>query len=167
MLSSIECVFMDFRGMRGDWGFVFECPTCTQVLRGPFKLCQVCGSIFWVGSRDFYAHIWELWRHFGHMGCMLDSDWSRKFLLRCDWSVPSGAPYTTHDAWPWKCGYNLNVMILRINLMWQTYYNRSLSYKQPLGYSLNFTFWVVWHYVFETMDLLQTKEMNLRPCSWQ
>ena len=27
---------------------------------------------------------------------MRDSDWSRKFLLRSDWSVPKGAPYTTH-----------------------------------------------------------------------
>ena len=60
MWTSIQCVFMDFREMRGDWGFVFERPLRTQVLRGPLKLCQVCGSTSWVGSRDFYAHIWEL-----------------------------------------------------------------------------------------------------------
>ena len=45
--------FMDFRGKRGDWGFVFECPICTQVLRGPLKLCQVCGSTSWVGHVIF------------------------------------------------------------------------------------------------------------------
>ena len=28
---------------------------------------------------------------------MLDSDWSRQFLLRSDWSVPKGAMYTTLD----------------------------------------------------------------------
>ena len=44
---------MDFRGKRGDWGFVFECPICTQVLRGPLKLCQVCGSTSWVGHVIF------------------------------------------------------------------------------------------------------------------
>ena len=44
---------MDFRGMRGDWGFVFECLTCTQVLRGPLKLCQVCGSTSCVGHVTF------------------------------------------------------------------------------------------------------------------
>ena len=30
------------------------------------------------------------------MGCMLDSDWSRQFLLRCDWLVLSVASYTTN-----------------------------------------------------------------------
>ena len=79
------------RGL-GPW---IECSVCTQVPRGPSKLCQVCGSTSWVGSRDFYAHIWELWRHFGHMGCMLDSDWSRNFLLRCDWLGPFVALCTT------------------------------------------------------------------------
>ena len=29
------------------------------------------------------------------MGCLLDSDWSRKILLRCDWLVPLVALYTT------------------------------------------------------------------------
>ena len=28
---------------------------------------------------------------------MLDSDWSRKILLRSDWSVPKGASITTND----------------------------------------------------------------------
>ena len=27
---------------------------------------------------------------------MLDSDWSRKFLLRSDWSGPKGATFTTY-----------------------------------------------------------------------
>ena len=61
MLISIQCVcFYGLTGMRGDWGFVFECPIRTQVLRGPLKLCQVCGSTSCGGSRDFYAQIWAL-----------------------------------------------------------------------------------------------------------
>ena len=35
-------------------------------------------------------------RHFGHMTHMLDSDWSKKILLRSDWLGPSVAPFTTH-----------------------------------------------------------------------
>ena len=31
------------------------------------------------------------------MGSMLDSDWSRKFLLRCDWLGPLVAHITTTD----------------------------------------------------------------------
>ena len=31
---------------------------------------------------------------------MLDSDWSRKFLLRSDWSVPKGATITTSTVLP-------------------------------------------------------------------
>ena len=31
------------------------------------------------------------------MGYMLDSDWSRKNLLRCDWSVPTVACITTNE----------------------------------------------------------------------
>ena len=30
------------------------------------------------------------------MGCMLDSDWSRKFLLRCDWLGLPVASITTN-----------------------------------------------------------------------
>ena len=39
----------------------------------------------WVGSRDFYAQIWASKRHHGHMGYMLDADWSRQIVLRSDW----------------------------------------------------------------------------------
>ena len=86
------CVFLfDFRECEGI-GALFECLIRTQVLRGPLKLCQECG---WVGSRDFYAQIWELTRHHGHMGSMLDADWSRQILLRCDWSVLCRAYHTT------------------------------------------------------------------------
>ena len=91
------CVF--FYGLPGNargLGLWFECPIRTQVLRGPLKLCQVCGSTSCGGSRDFYAQIWELWRHHGHMGQILDADWSRQFLLRCDWLVPFVASCTTH-----------------------------------------------------------------------
>ena len=51
--------------------------------------------LFPMGSRELDAQIWALWRHFGHMGCMLDSDWLKKFLLRCDWLVPLVASITT------------------------------------------------------------------------
>ena len=53
--------------------------------------------LFPMGSRELDAQIWALWRHFGHMGCMLDSDWLKKFLLRSDWSRPSVASITTGD----------------------------------------------------------------------
>ena len=46
-------------------------------------------------SHEFYAHIWALTRHLGHMAYMLDSDWLKKFLLRSDWLGPSVALYTT------------------------------------------------------------------------
>ena len=58
------------------------------------KLCQECG---WVGSRDFYAQIWALQRHRGHMGSMLDADWLKNFLLRSDWSGPKVASITTEN----------------------------------------------------------------------
>ena len=51
--------------------------------------------LFLMGSRDLDAQIWALRRHHGHVGSMLDSDWSRKKLLRCDWSVPTVASITT------------------------------------------------------------------------
>ena len=49
-----------------------------------------------MGSRDLDAKIWALQRHHGHVGSMLDSDWSRQKLLRCDWSVPTVACITTN-----------------------------------------------------------------------
>ena len=51
-----------------------------------------------MGSRDFDAQIWALQRHHGHVGSMLDSDWSRQMLLRCDWSGPRVACITTHQS---------------------------------------------------------------------
>ena len=69
------------------------------------KLCQACGfnscvRVFFIprGSREFYDHIWAMWRHKSHMGEMRDSDWSRRNLLRSDWLVPKVAPYTTGEA---------------------------------------------------------------------
>ena len=52
-----------------------------------------------MGSCEFYAHIWALTRHLGHMAYMLDSDWLKKFLLRSDWLGPSVALYTTMDTY--------------------------------------------------------------------
>ena len=51
--------------------------------------------LFPMESREFYDHIWALTRHFGHMCCMLDSDWSKKILLLSDWLGPIGASFTT------------------------------------------------------------------------
>ena len=45
-----------------------------------------------MGSREFYAHIWDLVTSISHMGEILDSDWSRDNLLRSDWS----GPYCSH-----------------------------------------------------------------------
>ena len=56
-----------------------------------------------MGSRDFDAQIWALRRHHGHVGYMLDSDWSRKILLRCDWSGPTVACITTFILLPLGC----------------------------------------------------------------
>ena len=66
------------------------------------SLCEKCGfnpcvRVFFIpwGHVVFHDHIWALWRQFGHMAYMLDSDWSRKFLLRSDWSGPGVALMTT------------------------------------------------------------------------
>ena len=46
----------------------------------------LCACVLYsYGSREFYDHIWALWRHISHMGEMRDSDWSRPNLLRSDW----------------------------------------------------------------------------------
>ena len=64
------------------------------------KLCEECGSTSCGGSRDFYAQIWASIRHHGHMGYMLDADWSREILLRCDWLLQFLATCTTDtQAW--------------------------------------------------------------------
>ena len=112
------CVFYGLPGECEGTGAYFERPIRIQVLRGPFKLCQVCGSTSWVGSRDFYAHIWELWRHFGHMGCMLDSDWSRKILLRCDWLGLLVASITTVQA----SGVIIGRLLRKGCFVWITHY---------------------------------------------
>ena len=57
---------------------------------------MVCACSF-LGQVNSYAQIWALTRHFGHMGCMLDSDWSTKILLLSDWLTTKGAPITTVD----------------------------------------------------------------------
>ena len=78
-------------------------PACHQVSRGSLKLCQECEfnscvCVFFIpmGSREFYDHIWALWRHISHMGQIRDADWSRENLLRSDWLLPSVAPITTN-----------------------------------------------------------------------
>ena len=81
-------------------------PACHQVSRGSLKLCQECEfnscvCVFFIpmGSREFYDHIWALWRHISHMGQMRDADWSRETLLRSDWLGPKVAPITTLLLW--------------------------------------------------------------------
>ena len=77
-------------------------PACTQVLRGSIKLCEECGSnaclcVFFIpwGHVNFYAQIWALTRHWGHMGSMLDADWLIQIFLRSDWLLPTRACFTT------------------------------------------------------------------------
>ena len=53
----------------------------------------LCACVLYsYGSRGFS---WAIWRHFGHMGEMRDSDWSRQILLRSDWLPIIGAIMTT------------------------------------------------------------------------
>ena len=49
------------------------------------------------GHVSNHAQIWAFVTSISHMGEMRDSDWSRQFLLRSDWSVPKGAPFTTDE----------------------------------------------------------------------
>ena len=78
-------------------------PACTQGFTRSLKLWQECRfnscvRVFFIpmGSREFYDHIWALWRHLSHMGQMRDSDWSRENFLRSDWLLPSVAMITTN-----------------------------------------------------------------------
>ena len=146
MLTSIECVFLDFwdarglgllfvvcacavglrgnrlTGMRGTWGVVWRSAHVPMI---PFtwlrranawaltthasnyqallsiKLCKECGfnscvRVFFIpmGHVDKTT---RLWRQFGHMGEMRDSDWSRPNLLRSDWLPIFVAIITTID----------------------------------------------------------------------
>ena len=108
-------------GMRGTWGVVWRSahvPTIpfTWLRRAiawaptahasnyqallSIKLCEQCGSnscvrvffmVTWF-SMPIYGHVWRQW---GHMVQMRDSDWSREFLLRSDWLLIIGATFTT------------------------------------------------------------------------
>ena len=78
-------------------------PACTQGFTRSLKLCQECGfnscvRVFFIpwGHVSNHAQIWANVTSISHMVQILNSDWSRKFLLRSDWSVPKGAIYTTH-----------------------------------------------------------------------
>ena len=144
ILTSIECVFLDFwdarglgllfavcacavglrgnrlTGMRGTWGVVWRsahvptipftwlrranawAPTTHASLFMRLKLCQECGfnscvRVFFIpwGHVNNHDHIWAFVTSISHMGEMRDSDWSRKILLRSDWSGPSVALITT------------------------------------------------------------------------
>ena len=76
-------------------------PACTQGFTRSLKLCKQCRfnscvRVFFIpmGSRGFS---WAIWRHFGHMGEMRDSDWSRPNLLRSDWLPIIVASMTTNS----------------------------------------------------------------------
>ena len=69
------------------------------------SLCEKCGSnpcvrVFFIpwGHVNNHAHIWAFVTSISHMGEMRDSDWSRKILLRSDWSGPHVASMTTVDS---------------------------------------------------------------------
>ena len=53
--------------------------------------CSLLYGVTWV-SMPIFGH--DL-RHYGHVGEILDSDWSTKNLLRSDWLLPSVACFTT------------------------------------------------------------------------
>ena len=78
-------------------------PACTQGFTRSLKLCQECGfnscvRVFFIpwGHVSNHAQIWANVTSISHMVQILNSDWSRKFLLRSDWSVLKGAIYTTN-----------------------------------------------------------------------
>ena len=84
-------------------------PVCTQGFTRSLKLCQECRfnscvRVFFIpwGHVSNHAHIWAFVTSISHMGEMRDSDWSRKFLLRSDWLIPKGAPYTTDEDSGWQ-----------------------------------------------------------------
>ena len=52
------CFLIDFRGCEGT-GALFWVFQLYPGSRGPFKLCQVCGSTSCGGSRDFFGQIWR------------------------------------------------------------------------------------------------------------
>ena len=118
-------------GMRGTWGVVWRSAHVSTIpftwLRrakalGPTAHASnhhaTIGVFLWMrvffipwGHVNFHAQIWALWRQFGHLTYMLDSDWSRKFVLRSDWSGPKEATFTTvsssacttyYQLWPWS-----------------------------------------------------------------
>ena len=67
------------------------------------KLCQACRfnscvRVFFIpwGHVSNHAQIWANVTSISHMGEMRDSDWSRRNLLRSDWSGPRVAMYTTY-----------------------------------------------------------------------
>ena len=83
-------------------------PACTQGFTRSLKLCEKCGfnscvRVFFIpwGHVENHAHIWAFVTSISHMGEMRDSDWSRQFLLRSDWLLPSVASITTY-VWTWK-----------------------------------------------------------------
>ena len=66
------------------------------------KLCEQCGSntcvcvfFFPWGHVNIHAQIWGFVTSMSHVCLMLDSDWLKKFLLRCDWLGPIVACITT------------------------------------------------------------------------
>ena len=66
------------------------------------KLCQECRfnscvCVFFIpwGHVSNHAQIWAFVTSISHMNQMRDSDWSRKIVLRSDWSGPRVAMYTT------------------------------------------------------------------------
>ena len=61
----------------------------------------LCACVLYsMGHVSNHAHIWAIVTSISHMGQMRESDWSRKFLLRSDWSGPSVASMTTTGLGP-------------------------------------------------------------------
>ena len=74
------------------------------------------------------------------MGCMLDSDWSRKFLLRCDWLGPIGAPITTFIlAHTGRYNNNSDLFVLAISLTMHVYPKLKTSEAGQGGYFPSYT----------------------------
>ena len=81
-----------------DWGWTAHASRLSPGSTRSLKLCEECVVFFFLwGHVNFDAQIWALWRHFGHVCSMLDSDWLKKILLRSDWLPLSIACLTTRD----------------------------------------------------------------------
>ena len=116
----------------------------------------LCACVLYsMGSREFYDHIWALWRHQSHMGEMRDSDWSRENLLRSDWLLPTVAMITT------KVNHGKKEIVLtfesvdqiNISTLWLIIFNKTPNKTFENLLSASFTWYHVLFWLSRTRDI--------------